>query len=119
MEPGAGSFSGRISRRPLRRSGGYRHQRVTDPLGSYREAVAFLEPRFANAVPPLWAALDLSLAYQKLGSYPQAITVLIRAERHYPREKQIHFRLMRLYTLTGKMDRAQQENALFAGTAHP
>jgi tetratricopeptide (TPR) repeat protein len=88
-------------------------------LGSYKEAVAFLEPRFANAVPPLWAALDLSLAYQKLGSYPQAITVLIRAERHYPREKQIHFRLMRLYTLTGKMDRAQQESALFAGTAHP
>ena len=70
-------------------------------------------------VPPLWAALDLSLAYQKLANYPQAIAVLIRAERHYPREKQIHFRLMRLYTLTGKMDRAQQENALFAGTAHP
>jgi hypothetical protein len=72
-----------------------------------------------NEVPPLWAVLDLSLAYQKLGSYSQAIIVLTSAEKHYPREKQIHFRLMRLYTLTGRMDRAQEENALFAGTPHP
>jgi tetratricopeptide (TPR) repeat protein len=88
-------------------------------LGKYKEAVAFLEPRFLNEVPPLWAVLDLSLAYQKSGSYSQAIMVLTGAEKHYPREKQIHFRLMRLYTLTGRMDRAQEENTLFAGTAHP
>jgi len=88
-------------------------------LGNYTEAAAFLAPRFSSSPTPLWAALDLSLAYQKLEKYPEAIGVLTRAEQAFPQAKQIHFRLMRLYALTGQTDLAQKENALFARATHP
>jgi tetratricopeptide (TPR) repeat protein len=88
-------------------------------LGRYDEVVEFLVPHFSSAPGPLWAALDLSLAYQKLEKYPQAIHALSRAEKTYPHEKSIHFRLMRLYTLTGQTNLAQKESALFAGVNHP
>jgi tetratricopeptide (TPR) repeat protein len=88
-------------------------------LGNYTEAAAFLAPRFSNSPAPLWAALDLSLAYQKLDKYPEAIGALTRAEQAFPQAKEIHFRLMRLYAFTGQTDLAQKENALFARATHP
>jgi tetratricopeptide (TPR) repeat protein len=88
-------------------------------LGNYTEVAAFLAPRFSSSPAPLWAALDLSQAYQRLEKYPEAIGVLTRAEQSFPQAKQIHFRLMRLYALTGQTDLAQKENALFARATHP
>ncbi len=84
-------------------------------LGRYADAVEFLAPRFDNSPAPLWTAMDLSLAYQKLGKYKKAIDILSRAEKAYPHEKSIHFSLMRLYTLTGQMDLAHKEETLFIG----
>jgi tetratricopeptide (TPR) repeat protein len=88
-------------------------------LGRYKDAVDLLVPRFSNSPAPLWAALDLSLACQKLDQYEKAIAVLSRAEKAYPHEKSIHFRLMRLYTLTNQMDLAHKEGSLFAGANKP
>jgi tetratricopeptide (TPR) repeat protein len=88
-------------------------------LGDYSQAIKFLAPLFVKTTPPLWAVLDLSLAYQKLGRYLEAIDVLRRGEKTFPRESQIHFRLMRLYTLTSQMDFAQKESALFQEGKHP
>jgi tetratricopeptide (TPR) repeat protein len=88
-------------------------------LGRYTDAVDFLAPRFDNSPAPLWAAMDLALAYQKLGKYEKAIGILSRAEKAYPNEKSIHFRLMRLYHLTGQMDLARKEDSLFTGASHP
>jgi tetratricopeptide (TPR) repeat protein len=82
-------------------------------LGRYEDAIEFLKPRFAEVQAPLWAALDLSLADQKIGKYPDAIDVLRRAEKAYPQERTIHFRLMRLYTLAGQLEFAAKERLLF------
>lgn len=88
-------------------------------LGRYADAVEFLAPRFSSSSAPLWEALDLSLAYQKLGKYEKAVGVLSGAEKLYPGDKSIHFRLIRLYTLTGQLDLAKKESSLFAGVNQP
>ncbi len=88
-------------------------------MGRYGEARDLLKPRFSSVPAPLWASMDLSLADQKLGKYEEAIDVLRRAEKSFPRDKTIHFRLMRLYTLTGQQDLAAKEHLLFGQEAKP
>ena len=83
-------------------------------LQQYSELRAFLRPRVATPHPPLWARLDLATAEQKLGNSAAAIGQLVAAEQDgSSTQKAVHYRLMRLYTMTGDSASAAREKALF------
>jgi tetratricopeptide (TPR) repeat protein len=82
-------------------------------LGRWKELSDFLSKRVAAPNPPLWAVLDFADASQILDKPEQAISILATAERTYPSEKVIHYRLARLYRLTGKTSQAEKELNLF------
>lgn len=81
--------------------------------GQYEELRAFLQPRMRSEHPPLWASLDLAEAERKLGNTPEAIRILVRAENQPDVNKLVHYRLMHLYSISGKSDDAKREEALF------
>ena len=76
-----------------------------------------LKPRVGVPHPATWAVLDLATAEQKLGDPHTAIQLLVSAEREDPSNKTIHYRLMRLYSLTGDSDSALRETARFRDAA--
>ena len=82
-------------------------------LGRWKELSDFLSPRVNEANPPLWAMLDFADASQILDKPKRAITVLATAEQSYPSDKVIHYRLARLYRLTGNPAEAEKELSLF------
>ncbi len=82
-------------------------------LNRYKEMEGFLKPRVDTPHPATWAMLDLATAEQKLGDPHTAIQLLVSAEREDPSNKTIHYRLMRLYTLTGDSAAALRETARF------
>lgn len=82
-------------------------------LQQYSELRAFLRPRVATPHAPLWARLDLATAEQKLGNSAAAIAQLLAAERDGSTQTAVHYRLARLYTMTGDSANAAREKALF------
>jgi DNA-binding SARP family transcriptional activator len=73
----------------------------------------FLEPRMRSEHPPQWASLNLAEAEQKLGHQDAAIRILAAAEREPNPDKLVHYRLMHLYTISGRTADAKREYALF------
>jgi hypothetical protein len=63
--------------------------------------------------PPQWASLNLAEAEEKLGKPEAAIRTLVAAEHEANPDKLVHYRLMHLYTLSGRADDAKREYALF------
>jgi tetratricopeptide (TPR) repeat protein len=86
-------------------------------LNRFDEMVTLLKPRVDAPHPVTWALLDLATAEQKLGDPRTAIQLLVSAEREDPSNKTIHYRLMRLYSLTGDSAAALRENARFRDAA--
>jgi tetratricopeptide (TPR) repeat protein len=73
----------------------------------------FLEPRIHAEHPPQWASVNLAEAEQKLGHPDEAIRILVAAEHDPNADKLVHYRLMHLYTLSGRPADARREYALF------
>jgi tetratricopeptide (TPR) repeat protein len=82
-------------------------------LGRWKELSEFLSTRIGGAQPPLWAMLDFAEAEQNLDQPERAITVLIAAEKNYPSDKSVHYRLMRLYHRAGNAAEAKKELGQF------
>ena len=73
----------------------------------------FLEPRIHAEHPPQWASVNLAEAEQKLGHPDEAIRILVAAEHDPNADKLVHYRLMHLYTLSGRPADARREYTLF------
>ncbi|MBB5346263.1 putative Zn-dependent protease [Edaphobacter lichenicola] len=86
-------------------------------LNRYKEMEIMLKPRIEAPHPAIWAMLDLATAEQKLGDPHAAIQLLCSAEHEDPSNKTIHYRLMRLYSLTGDSVAALREAARFRSAA--
>jgi len=86
-------------------------------LNRYKEMETLLKPRANAPHPATWVRLDLATAEQKLGDPHSAIQLLLSAEREDPLNKTIHYRLMRLYSLTGDSAAALRETARFHDAA--
>jgi tetratricopeptide (TPR) repeat protein len=82
-------------------------------LEQYSAVKDFLEPRMRSEHPPQWASLNLAEAEQKLGHQDAAIRILAAAERELNPDKLVHYRLMHLYTISGRTADAKREYALF------
>jgi len=82
-------------------------------MGQYAALRDFLDAKVRAEHPPQWARLDLAEAEQKLGNSDAAIRVLVAAERDANPGKLVHYRLMHLYTMTGRPADAKREYALF------
>jgi tetratricopeptide (TPR) repeat protein len=82
-------------------------------MEQYAAARDFLEPRMKVEHPPQWASLNLAEAEEKLGKPEAAIRTLVAAEHEANPDKLVHYRLMHLYTLSGRADDAKREYALF------
>ena len=82
-------------------------------LEQYAEVRDLLALRMKLAHPPQWASLNYSEAEQKLGNPGEAIRVLVEAEKEPDADKLVHYRLMHLYTVSGRAADAQREFALF------
>jgi tetratricopeptide (TPR) repeat protein len=82
-------------------------------MEQYASLRDFLEPRMHATNPPQWASVNLAEAEQKLGHPEEAIRILVAAEHDPNAEKLVHYRLMRLYTLSGRPADAKREYALF------
>ena len=86
-------------------------------LTRWQDLRNFLLPRVKGDNPPIWAVLDLAEATQKLGNPEHAIRLLVAAEKDNMSNKAMHYRLMRLYTLTGNTGQAEKERALFSAVS--
>jgi tetratricopeptide (TPR) repeat protein len=73
----------------------------------------FLRPRMRAEHPPQWASLNLAEAEEKLGDPGAAIKILVTAEQDPSADKLVHYRLMHLYSLSGRSEEAKREYALF------
>ena len=82
-------------------------------LEQYSAVKDFLEPRTRGEHPPQWASLNLAEAEEKLGHQEAAILILTAAEKDPNPDKLVHYRLMHLYTLSGRAADAKREYALF------
>ena len=79
----------------------------------HAELRAFLQPRMRSEHPPQWASLDLAEAEQKLGNTQAAIQILVAAEHRAGADKLVHYRLMHLYSISGRSADAKREETLF------
>jgi len=82
-------------------------------MGQYADVRELLQPQVRAEHPPQWASLDLAEAEQKLGDSNAAIRILVAAEHEPNPPKQVHYRLMHLYSMTGRPADAKREYALF------
>ena len=82
-------------------------------MEQYATARDFLEPRMRAEHPPQWASLNLAEADEKLGNLEAAIRVLVAAEHEANANKLVHYRLVHLYSISGRPADAKREFALF------
>lgn len=87
-------------------------------LEQYAAVREFLAPRMKAEHPPQWASLNLAEAEQKLGHPDTAIRILVAAEQDPNVDKLVHYRLVHLYTVSGRSADAQREYALFQAASH-
>jgi tetratricopeptide (TPR) repeat protein len=82
-------------------------------MDQYTALREFLQPLMRSEHPPQWASLNLAEADEKLGNSKTAIQILVAAERDPNPDKLVHYRLMHLYTISGRPADAKREYALF------
>lgn len=107
------AFQRQLARYPDDERSAARVSEAMIQLGSWKELSAFLSPRVAGSQPPLWAMLDFAEAEQNLEQPARAIGALASAEKIYPSDKSVHYRLMRLYRSTGNTAEAKKELAQY------
>jgi tetratricopeptide (TPR) repeat protein len=82
-------------------------------MEQYTQVREFLSPQMKSDNPPQWASLNLAEAELKLGDSETAIKILSAAERQPNPNKLVHYRLMQLYSMSGRSTDAKREYALF------
>jgi tetratricopeptide (TPR) repeat protein len=82
-------------------------------MGRYEALRKLLLPLASSGSHPQWALLDLSSAETELGRPQVAIRWLKLAARQDPKDGEVHYRLMQLYSRTGQADLARQEKEIF------
>jgi tetratricopeptide (TPR) repeat protein len=82
-------------------------------MGRYEVLRKLLLPLASSGSHPQWALLDLSSAEMELGRPQVAIRWLKLAARQDPKDGEVHYRLMRLYSRTSQADLARQEKEIF------
>ena len=82
-------------------------------MEQYTQVREFLSPQMKSDNPPQWASLNLAEAELKLGDSETAIKILSAAERQPNPDKLVHYRLMQLYSMSGRSTDAKREFALF------
>jgi tetratricopeptide (TPR) repeat protein len=82
-------------------------------LEQYAALRDFLSSRMQAEHPPQWASLSMAEADEKLGDADSAIKILSAAEQDPDADKLIHYRLMHLYSISGRTADAKREFALF------
>jgi tetratricopeptide (TPR) repeat protein len=73
----------------------------------------FLAPKIRAEHPPQWASLAMAEAEQELGDTDAAIKVLVAVEQDPNADKLVHYRLMHLYSISGRSADAKREYAIF------
>jgi tetratricopeptide (TPR) repeat protein len=106
-------FRDELSANPKDERAAARVSEALDQLMRWTELRDFLAPRVQQAVPPLWATLDLTEALEQVGETAQAISLLSKAESEYPSSRAVHFRLLHLYRSAGDMPKATAEAKWF------
>jgi tetratricopeptide (TPR) repeat protein len=84
-----------------------------EKMGSWQELRTFLAPRMQQNFPPLWASLDFAKALEQLAQNREAIHVLATTSVSYPSCKEVHWRLLHLYRLSGDTQKASAEAQWF------
>jgi tetratricopeptide (TPR) repeat protein len=79
----------------------------------WQELRDFLVPRMQQKSPPLWACLDFAQALEHLGENREAMHVLATALESYPSSKEVHWRLLHLYRVSGDMQKVSAEAKWF------
>jgi tetratricopeptide (TPR) repeat protein len=82
-------------------------------LGQYAELRDLLQPEMKADHSPQWAKVALAEAEEELGNPETAIKLLVAAEHDTNPDKLVHYRLMHLYSITGRPADAKRELALF------
>jgi tetratricopeptide (TPR) repeat protein len=82
-------------------------------LRRYEELAAHLKPVLEVKEAPEWALLDAATAAQGRGRPEEAIAYLKRLADQNPENWTTHYRLSRLYAITGRPELARRELALF------
>lgn len=106
-------FRDELSANPRDERAAARVSEALDRMMRWEELRDFLVPQVQQAVPPLWATLDLAEALEQLGESHKAISLLLNAELKYPSSRSVHFRLLHLYRTTGDKPRALTESKWF------
>jgi tetratricopeptide (TPR) repeat protein len=115
----AESFRQQLAASPTDERAAAHLSRCMIAMEQYAEVRDFLLPRMSAAHPPQWASLLLAEAQEKLGKPDEAVRILVAAERETNPDKQVHYRLMHLYTLAGRTADAKREYALFQAASKP
>jgi tetratricopeptide (TPR) repeat protein len=84
-----------------------------EQMTRWQELRDFLAPRMQQKSPPLWASLDFAKALEHLGENREAIHVLAATLASYPSSKEVHWRLLHLYRLSGETQQASAEAKWF------
>jgi tetratricopeptide (TPR) repeat protein len=82
-------------------------------LGQYAELRDLLQPEMRAGRSPQWAKVALAEAEEELGNPEAAIKLLVAAEHDTNPDKLVHYRLIHLYSITGRPADAKRELALF------
>lgn len=112
-QPALTVFTEQLKQHPSDQQAAARVSQSLSELGRFQELKDFLLPRATSETMPLWFRLDLATAFQQLGDKVKAIEQLVAAEKTYPKEKTVHYRLLRLYTTTGDAEGSAREKLLF------
>jgi len=112
-EPAAEAFRQQLAAYPTDERAAAHLSQCMLQMEQYAAVRKFLEPRMRVEHPPQWASLSLAEAEQKLGKVDEAIRVLVAAERDPSPDKLVHYRLMHLYSISGRPADAKREYALF------
>jgi tetratricopeptide (TPR) repeat protein len=116
-EAAAAAFREQLAAYPTDERAAAHLSRCMLQMEQYAAARDFLEPRMRAEHPPQWASLSLAEAYEKLGNLEAAIRVLVAAEHEANADKLVHYRLVHLYSISGRPADAKREFALFQAAA--
>jgi len=112
-EPAATAFREQLAAYPNDERAAAHLSRCMLQMEQYAAARDFLEPKVRAEHPPQWASLSLAEADEKLGNPEAAIRVLVAAEHEPNADKLVHYRLVHLYSISGRPAEAKREFALF------
>jgi tetratricopeptide (TPR) repeat protein len=84
-----------------------------EQMTRWQELRDFLAPRMQKKSPALWASLDFARALEHLGENREAMHVLATALESYPSSKEVHWRLLHLYRVSGDMQKVSAEAKWF------